>query len=80
MLGHLQRGGEPIAYDKILALRFGAAAVELAEQGQFGCMVALHPPHVSAVPIKEAIAKLNLVPVDGDVVRTAKALGISFGD
>ncbi len=80
VLGHLQRGGEPIAYDKILALRFGAAAVELAEQGQFGCMVALHPPNVSAVPIKEAIAKLNLVPVDGDVVRTAKALGISFGD
>lgn len=80
VLGHLQRGGEPTAYDKILALRFGAAAVDMVEQKKFGCMVALDPPRVKAVPLAEAIEKLNLVPVDSDVVRTARALGISFGD
>ena len=46
----------------------------------FGCMVALDPPNVLAVPLSEAIAKVRLVPVDGDVVRTARSLGISFGD
>ena len=80
VLGHLQRGGEPTAYDKILALRFGAAAVELVEKGEFGSMVALHPPHVRAVPLEEAISKLNLAPPDSDVINTARALGIQFGD
>ena len=80
VLGHLQRGGEPTAYDKVLALRFGAAAVQLVEQGHFGCMVALDPPDILAVPLEEAVSKLKLVPVDGDVVRTARRLGISFGD
>jgi 6-phosphofructokinase 1 len=80
VLGHLQRGGEPVAYDRLLALRFGSAAVELVKAGQFGCMVALAPPDVLAVPLKEAVAKLKLVPTDGDLVRTARSLGISFGD
>ena len=80
VLGHLQRGGGPIAYDRLLALRFGSAAVELVRDGCFGCMVALAPPKVLAVPLKEAIAKLKLVPTDGDLVRTARNLGISFGD
>ena len=80
VLGHLQRGGEPIAYDRLLALRFGAAAVELVKDGCFGCMVALAPPEVLAVPLKEAIAKPKLVPTDGDLVRTARSIGISFGD
>jgi 6-phosphofructokinase 1 len=80
VLGHLQRGGEPTAYDKVLALRFGAAAVEIIEQGHFGCMVALDPPDVQAVPLDEAVAHLKLVPLDGDVIRTARRLGISFGD
>ncbi len=80
VLGHLQRGGEPTAYDKVLALRFGAAAVQIIEEGHFGCMVALDPPDVRAVPLDEAIAHLKLVPPDGDVVRTARSLGISFGD
>lgn len=79
-LGHLQRGGEPIAYDKLLALRFGAAAVDLVKDGCFGCMVALHPPDVLAVPLKEAISQIKTVPPDGDVVSTARALGVSFGD
>lgn len=79
-LGHLQRGGEPIAYDKLLALRFGAAAVNLVKDGCLGCMVALHPPNVLAVPLKEAISQIKYVPPEGDVVCTARALGISFGD
>lgn len=80
VLGHIQRGGEPTAYDRLLALRFGAAAVDLVAQGQFGCMVALDPPEVKAVPLAEAIAELKKVPPEGDVVRTARRLGISFGD
>jgi 6-phosphofructokinase 1 len=80
VLGHLQRGGQPIAYDRLLALRFGAAAIELVKRGDFGSMVSLDPPEVRAVPLGEALAKPKLVPVHGDVVRTARALGISFGD
>ena len=80
VLGHLQRGGEPIAYDRLLALRFGSAAVELVRDGCFGCMVALNPPNVLAVPLKEATTRLKLVPLDGDLVRTARSIGISFGD
>jgi len=80
ILGHLQRGGQPTAYDRLLALRFGAAAVDLVARGQFGCMVALDPPEILAVPLDEAIASIKAVPHDGDVVATARRLGISFGD
>jgi ATP-dependent phosphofructokinase / diphosphate-dependent phosphofructokinase len=80
VLGHLQRGGEPTAYDRLLSLRFGAAAVDLVAEGSFGCMVALDPPHVKAVPLWEAVETIKSVPVDGDVVTTARHLGISFGD
>ncbi len=80
VLGHLQRGGEPTAYDRLLALRFGAAAVDLVEQRSFGCMVALDPPDVHGVPLREAVEKVKSVPPDSDVVRTARGLGISFGD
>ena len=80
VLGHLQRGGEPIAYDRLLALRFGSAAVELVRDGCFGCMVALNPPDVLAVPLSQATARLKLVPLDGDLMRTARSIGISFGD
>lgn len=80
VLGHLQRGGEPVAYDKILALRFGAAAVDLVAQGKFGSMVALDPPKVLAVPLEEATSEMKLVPLDGDVMKTARSLGVSFGD
>lgn len=80
VLGHIQRGGEPIAYDKVLALRFGSAAVELAARGDWGCMVALDPPEINAVPLAEATAHLKLVPLDSDIVQTARNLGVSFGD
>lgn len=79
-LGHLQRGGSPNAYDRLIALRYGAGAVQFVQQGKFGCMVALEPPHVKAVPLSEVAKGRKLVPVDGDVVFTARALGTSFGD
>jgi len=80
VLGHLQRGGQPISYDRLLALRFGAAAIRLVKRGDFGSMVSLDPPNVRAVPLGEALAQIKSVPVHGDVVRAARALGISFGD
>lgn len=80
VLGHLQRGGMPISYDRVLSLRFGAAAVRCVDRGDFGTMVALDPPEVIAVPLSEALAGVKMVPVEGDVVMTARALGISFGD
>jgi len=80
VLGHLQRGGPPNAYDRLLALRFGAAAVRLVADGHFGCMVALVPPDVQAVPLDEAIANTKTVPLDSDVIATARALGICLGD
>lgn len=80
VLGHLQRGGQPIAYDRILSLRFGAAAVEFAEQGRFGCIVAYDPPDMRAVRLAEATRALKMVPPEGDMVRAARAMGISFGN
>jgi len=80
VLGHLQRGGAPTAGDRLLALRFGADAVEFAAQERWGCMVAINPPRVDAVPLKDAVASLKVVPRDGDLVRTARSLGTSFGD
>ncbi len=80
VLGHLQRGGGPNAYDRLLALRFGTAAVRLVAEGSFGCMVALDPPEVLAVPLAEAIAETKHVPLEGDVVGTARAMGICLGD
>ena len=80
VLGHLQRGGEPIAFDRILSLRFGAAAVKLAAEGHFGCMVALDPPHMKPVPLAEAVSRLKTVPPDHELIRSGRAMDISFGD
>jgi 6-phosphofructokinase 1 len=80
VLGHLQRGGSPTHRDRLLALRFGAAAVRMVEQGQFGNIVAYHPPHMVPVPIDQAIAVMKTVPLDSDTVMTARDLGICLGD
>ena len=80
VLGHLQRGGSPTTFDRLLALRFGAAAVRLVAERQFGMMVALQPPRIVPVPIQEALATPRRVPLDSDSVATARDLGISFGD
>ena len=80
VLGHLQRGGGPTTFDRLLALRFGAAAVRTVEEGKFGVMVALDPPTVLAVPLAVATERMKCVPLDSDTVLTARDLGISFGD
>jgi 6-phosphofructokinase 1 len=80
VLGHIQRGGKPTTTDRLLALRFGAAAVRLVADGTFNHMVALDPPTVRAVPLEEATSRMKTVPLDGDIVNTARDLGISFGD
>ena len=80
VLGHLQRGGSPTTFDRLISLRFGAAAVRMIEQGQFGVMVALAPPTVKAVPLEEVIGSIRRVPLDSDTIQTARDIGICFGD
>jgi ATP-dependent phosphofructokinase / diphosphate-dependent phosphofructokinase len=79
VLGHVQRGGSPCPFDRILGSRFGITAVEAIERGEFGKMVALRGRSVITVDIEEAIHSLNLVNPEGELVRSAEALGISFG-
>jgi ATP-dependent phosphofructokinase / diphosphate-dependent phosphofructokinase len=80
VLGHLQRGGSPSAYDRVLASRFGTAAIDLVKAGRFGVMVALRSPDIVAVPLEDVVGRTRNVPVDGDVVRTARDLGMCLGD
>ena len=80
VLGHLQRGGAPTSFDRMLATRFGARAVELILNGEFGHMVAFHPPEIVAVPLEKIVGRTRHVPLDFDVVRTARAMGISLGN
>ena len=80
VLGHLQRGGSPTPYDRILATKYGWKAIELAYEQKFGHMVSLKGNEVTSVPIKDAILKLKTVPPDSQVVMAARAVGTSFGD
>jgi 6-phosphofructokinase 1 len=80
VLGHLQRGGAPTSFDRILATRFGGKAVELVQKRKFGTMVALAPPDIIARPLDEIVGKTKTVPPDFDLLVTAKALGVTFGD
>lgn len=80
ILGHVQRGGSPIAFDRLLATRFGKTAMDLVAEGQFGNMVAFRSGVIVAVPIASAVSNLKLVEPDGEMVRTAMGMGISFGD
>lgn len=80
VLGHLQRGGTPTAFDRWLASRYGSAAVRLAAAGGFGRMVALQNARVIDISLQEALAELRRVDINGDGVRTARGLGIYFGD
>lgn len=80
VLGHLQRGGTPTAFDRWLSTRFGAGAVDLLLEGKTGYMVALRGTEIVSVPIKEAVAKLKLVNPLGQEVAAARAVGTSFGD
>ncbi|MBI2962795.1 MAG: ATP-dependent 6-phosphofructokinase [Deltaproteobacteria bacterium] len=80
VLGHLLRGGSPTTFDRLIALRFGAAAVRALEEGRSGVMVALDPPTVNYVPLSAAIGRMKGVPLDCDTMLTARELGICFGD
>ena len=80
ILGHLQRGGQPTGYDRLLATRFGGAAVRAVAEEKWGQMVALQSPHLVTIPIDEVLANPKRVDPAGDVVQTARATGISFGD
>ena len=79
VLGHLQRGGTPSPFDRMLCSMFGTEAIELIAAGALGQMVAFSGTHVVAVPLADAVSKLKTVPPDGDMARTARALGICLG-
>ena len=80
VLGHLQRGGSPTTFDRALCSMFGATAVELIAAGQVGKMVAFTGQGIGAVDISEAVGRLKTVPPEGNLARTARALGISLGE
>lgn len=80
VLGHLQRGGGPTTFDRLLGLRFGAAAIRLIAEGKYGYMVALQPPNIVAVSLDEVLGKPKRVPLDSDSIATAREMGVSFGD
>jgi ATP-dependent phosphofructokinase / diphosphate-dependent phosphofructokinase len=80
VLGHLQRGGAPTSFDRVLATRFGGKAVELIKRGEFGTMVASDPPDIVARRLDEVVGKTKTVPMNYDLLLTAKALGVTFGD
>jgi len=80
VLGHLQRGGSPTQFDRVLGTRFGVAAVDAVLAGKWGQMVALRTPDVVLVPIAQAIAAPHLVPANDPVLKAARDVGIVFGD
>ncbi len=80
VLGHLQRGGMPTGYDRLLATRFGGAATEAVANAKWGHMVALQTPHIVPIPIVDALREHKKVDPTHDIVRTARRIGISFGD
>ena len=80
VLGHVQRGGSPSAFDRILATRFGVRAVELAMEGKFGRMVCLRGTEIRDCPLDTVGGRQRNVSPRGDLVRTARSIGVSFGD
>lgn len=79
VLGHLQRGGSPCPFDRLLATRYGAAAVELIANKKFGEMVSYQPPDITSVPLETAISALRLVDPEGELVKIAEGMGVNFG-
>lgn len=78
--GHIQRGGSPCPYDRVLSTRFGVAAAQLIKKEQYGYMVAMRNNVIVPVPLSEVAGKLKTVPPDCDVIQTARDIGICFGD
>jgi ATP-dependent phosphofructokinase / diphosphate-dependent phosphofructokinase len=80
VLGHVQRGGSPSPFDRVLATRMGVHAVDLVARGQFDRMVCLRAGRIESVPLEEAISKMKFVEPDSDIVHTARSIGMTFGD
>jgi 6-phosphofructokinase 1 len=80
VLGHLQRGGDPTTLDRLLGSRFGVEAVNIIAEKKFGYMVSYQNYHVGSVPIQEAVGHLKRVNPKDQIVQTALALGVSFGN
>jgi 6-phosphofructokinase 1 len=80
VLGHIQRGGSPIASDRVLALQLGTAAVRYATEGIYGTMVAVQGQNIHAVPLVEAVRGTKWVPMDGESVQAAREMGVSLGE
>lgn len=80
VLGHLQRGGQPTPTDRILATRFGSAAVRAIENGERNVMVAIQSNRIVTVPLLEGIVNRKQVPLDSDVIQSAREIGVVFGD
>ncbi len=80
VLGHIQRGGVPIAYDRVLASQFGVRAFEMVLEEKYGEMVSYQHPYITSVPFEEAISRPNAVTLDTALMKTARGLGINFGD
>jgi len=80
VLGHTQRGGTPVAFDRIISAQFGVKAFELVDEGKFGNMVAYHYPDIVSVSLKEAISKMNFVDLNCNLVETARGIGLCLGD
>jgi len=80
VLGHLQRGGSPTTFDRLLGLRFGTAAVRAVADKAFGVMVGYNPPRITRIPLQDVVGRSRHIPLDSDTVLTARDLGISLGD
>ena len=80
VLGHLQRGGVPTPFDRILATRFGTFGAELLAQGKYNRVVCLKGSEVTSVPLEQVAGKLKLVPPDHPLIRSARRVGTNFGD
>ena len=78
--GHVQRGGQPCAYDRVLATRLGAKTAELILQKKYGYMTCVKENKIDIIPISEVAGKTKLVDTDSDIIRQAKFAGLSFGD
>ncbi|MEX0894966.1 MAG: 6-phosphofructokinase, partial [Balneolaceae bacterium] len=80
VLGHLQRGGTPSTFDRLISLRFGAAAIRAVGDKDFNKLVAMQENEIRRIPISAIAGKMKSVPVDGDTIRTAREIGICLGD
>jgi 6-phosphofructokinase len=79
LLGHVQRGGSPTAFDRVLATRFGCHAAELVQQGHFGRMVTLQGDRIASVPLADVAGRIRTVPPDHELLRTARSTGVMLG-